>query len=125
MSQDHISLNFTNTSQSECTLNGHPGVSFVAGEQGQQVGAPAERTGDPTRVVLAAGATAHADLVVVNADVFDPAQCQPVDVAGLRVYPPDQTASVFVPFPSRGCTSQAAEVNPLSIGAVQEGPGTP
>lgn len=123
MSQQRLSLAFTNTGHATCTLDGHPGVSFVAGDDGHQVGAPAQRGGHPTRVVLAAGATAHADLDIVTADAFDTATCQPTPVTGLRIYPPDQTTSIFIAYPATGCASTDTAVNVLNIGPVQDGTG--
>jgi Protein of unknown function (DUF4232) len=100
-------LMFTNLSGHACTLDGYPGVSAVS-LSGRQVGSPAA-WGPPGAhpVRLAKGATAYAvlqysDVVTSNSG---PRPCDPVMAAGLRVYPPDQTASKIVPIPLKACTS--------------------
>lgn len=52
---------------------------------------------------------------------YPPATCAPVPTTVLRVYPPNQTAAVNLPFKSMGCTSPS--VNLLAIGVVQPGNG--
>src|SRR5947209_2646348 len=95
------SLEFTNISKTSCVMVGFPGVSFVAGDDGHQVGAPATRTGGiGAQVTLAPGASASALVKEANAENFDSGECQPVPVRGFRVYAPDDTASMFVPFGS-------------------------
>ena len=100
-------LMFTNLSGHACTLDGRPGVSAVS-LSGHQIGSPAN-WGPPAAhpVRLANGATAYAvlqysDVVTSNSG---PRPCDPVMAAGLRVYPPDQTASKIVPIPLKACTS--------------------
>lgn len=98
-------LVFTNTGRRTCTIQGFPGVSFVAGEDGHQVGAAATQVGERgPAVVLTRGAKATAPLGVVNTDNFDPAACQPVAVRGLRVYPPQEKKAEFVPWDTRACS---------------------
>jgi hypothetical protein len=105
MSQDHTGLNLTNTGSTPCTLYGYPGVSWVAGSDGHQVGSAATRQGVPTgaketTVTLVPGATASAAFNIVQAAVIDKSECKPVPVKGLRVYPPGETAALFVPMPT-------------------------
>ena len=102
----YYTLEFTNLSGHTCTLRGNPGVSAVS-LSGRQVGSPAHGGTHPaTTVTLASGATAYAVLqysdVVTNGG--GPQPCDPVTAAGVRVYPPDQTASKIVPFPLKACT---------------------
>ncbi|MDN5860606.1 MAG: DUF4232 domain-containing protein [Pseudonocardia sp.] len=99
-------LVLTNIGSRTCELVGHPGVSYVAGDDGHQVGPAAVMDGPRTpQVSLAPGESAVAPLRMVNVGVFDPAACQPVPVRGLRVYPPGDTASLFVPFDGgRACS---------------------
>ena len=60
-------LIFTNTGSQACAMQGFPGVSYVAGDVGQQVGPAAERVGDAGGSVrIAPGATASAQLQLVN-----------------------------------------------------------
>lgn len=112
-------VNFVNRGASTCTLDGHPGVSFVAGDDGHQVGNAAQRTGTPTKITLKSGAFAHATLRVVQAADFDPATCQPVQARGFRVFPPDQTASTFVARPWTACAGRT--VNQLTVSPVEAG----
>ncbi len=52
---------------------------------------------------LAPKGVASADLASANVGNYDPAACKPVPVKGLRVYPPEEAASVFVPAEGTGC----------------------
>jgi hypothetical protein len=111
MQKTYTSLQFTNTGQRTCTLEGFPGVSFVTGDNGRQVGEAANRSGNqgPT-ITLRPGNSTNAGLIMVNPDPFDPAQCKQVDVRGLRVYPPNETAAMFLPSTGATCSG---EVGPL------------
>jgi hypothetical protein len=96
-------LKFTNLSGHACTLSGHPGVSAVS-LSGGRLGRPA--AWDPPQphvVTLAAGATAIAVLQYSNVTVSNH-RCT-TTAAGLRVYPPGQTASKVIPFPITACRS--------------------
>lgn len=99
-------LLLTNTGTRTCELVGYPGVSYVAGDDGHQVGPAAEMDGPRTaQVDLAPGKAAVAQVRMVNVRNFDEAACRPVAVRGLRVYPPGDTASLFVPFDGgEGCS---------------------
>jgi hypothetical protein len=77
MSQNHIGLQLRNVRSSSCTLYGYPGVSWVAGADGHQVGAAAERQSDNSgsaehTVTLAPGALTSAPLDIVDAAVISP-----------------------------------------------------
>ena len=115
-------LVFTNKGSATCTLDGYPGVSFVAPQTGKQVGAAASRNPQhaATSVSLAAGASASAMVQVVNHANYDPASCKATTVSGLRVYPPGSTTAAYVPFTH---TQQACStsVNQLSVQAVVAG----
>jgi hypothetical protein len=90
---------FTNTTSHTCTMYGYPGVSVLSGPHGNQINDPAERSsgeGSPRPVTLAAHGRAHADLLLVNAENFPSGTCKPVTAAGVRIYPPDETQSLFV-----------------------------
>ena len=92
-------LILTNTGDTPCTVSGFPGVSFVGGGTGAQVGAPAVRDtsgADVAVVTLDPGDAAHSELDITVAANYDPASCEPQDADGLRVYPPDQTEALFV-----------------------------
>jgi hypothetical protein len=111
-------LQFTNRSQSSCQLWGSPGVSFVTGDNGQQVGDPASRVerSKGKQVVIRPGATASSQLTIVKADAYPPEQCKPVDARGLRVYAPGDTASMYVDAPQQACS--AAGNSTLSVETV-------
>lgn len=97
-------LIFTNTGSQACAMQGFPGVSYVAGDVGQQVGPAAARVGDAGGSVrIAPGATASAQLQLVNVANYDTAVCRPTPVRGLRIYPPGETAALFVPIEATGC----------------------
>lgn len=96
-----------NTGGTTCLMTGWPGVSFVTGSQGRQVGAPAARQGTPAVVSLAPGASAEALLQVAEAGDFAP--CTTTSVRGLRVYPPNQRDAVFVPLPTKACAQTSAQ----------------
>jgi hypothetical protein len=109
MSHDNVNLRFTNKSRQTCDLQGSPGVSFVAGTDGHQVGAPATRQpkSQGKLQVLTPGKSAQASLTFVSADAFPPEQCTKVDVNGLRVYAPGDTASMFLPKSLQACANLA------------------
>lgn len=113
---NYYPLIFTNTGSRECTLQGFPGVSYVTGDSGKQVGGAASRQGDKGPVVtLSPGASASAQLQEVNVQNFPADVCKPVSTRGLRVYPPGETHAAFVPQPNGlGC-----QADPLPDGQFQ------
>lgn len=112
-------LEITNLSTGTCYLYGHPGVSAVNGA-GHQLGQSAQWNPGTARVVnLAPGATAHAMLQYVTVQVSP--GCKPVNAAGLKVYPPDQTSSTSAFWTLASCTTGPVYMN---VGVIQPGPGT-
>lgn len=114
----HESLVFTNRSATTCTLYGYPGVSWVTGDQGTQVNDPFERidANRRTHLTLRPGQHANAVLVTHTAENFPAATCKPIPVRGFRVYPPDETAAIFVPQSQTACSVRGvglAQVAPL------------
>src|SRR3954453_17548441 len=103
-------LVFTNKGSATCTLNGYPGVSFVAPSSGKQVGAPASRNPQhpAALVTLAPGATASALLQIANEANYPATTCKPTTVSGLRVSPPGATTALYVAFNSaqKACSSK-------------------
>jgi hypothetical protein len=80
-------------------------VSFVAGSDGRQVGAAAQRmTGPAPQVLLSPGGAAVSTLAIVEAGNFGPV-CQITSIRGLRVYPPNQLLSLYVPHPDQACAN--------------------
>jgi hypothetical protein len=116
-------LVFTNSGDRTCVIQGFPGVSFVAGDDGHQVGEAAVRTGTKgPAVVLKPGATAAAPVGFRNVTAFDPAVCRATDVRGLRVYPPHERRAEFVPFDTQGCAG-VVPGGQLTVATVHAGSG--
>lgn len=114
----YVEINFTNAGSAACTLYGYPGVSLVTGPPYAQVGLAAERdTTSPVKLVtLAPGAVATALLQIVDAQNYPSSTCSPVQATNLKVYPPNQTAPVYLSDTSYGCGDP---VQILFVGAVQ------
>ena len=116
-------IDFTNTSNAPCSLYGYPGVSLVTGPPYTQVGLAAKRSttsGQVKLITLAPGATANALLQIVDALNYPSATCGPTKAAALKVYPPNQTAPVYLPNTSTACSKP---VQTMNIGPVQAGSG--
>lgn len=115
----HRSLRFTNTSNKVCKLTGAPGVSYVAGSKGTQVGPAAKRVVGHQPIVLIPDATASAGLFISSAP--QKSSCAKTSVRGLRVYPPDSYQAAFVPM--TGVTCASAKSGPyLRVGPILPGP---
>jgi hypothetical protein len=116
-------LDFTNASGDACTLFGYPGVSFVTGVGGSQIGNAASR--NPAfaseSVTVPAGGVVHAALQVVNAQNFPRADCHPVAAHWLRIYPPNQTAPLYLRFTAPACSARGGAVDILAVEAVRPG----
>ncbi|MBD8703946.1 DUF4232 domain-containing protein [Frigoribacterium sp. CFBP9039] len=120
-----VALILTNTGDRTCELQGWPGVSFVGGGDGTQLGASAtlDRASEHPTVQIAPGGYAQAILTMVQAANYDAAECQPQQSEGFRVYPPGSTASLYIGAGGdlfTACTSSS--VQQLSVGAIQPGP---
>jgi hypothetical protein len=116
-------LVFTNKGRRTCTMQGFPGVSYVTGDDGHQVGPAAYRTGQKGPVVtLKPGDSAFADIGFVQIANYDPGVCKPTDVRGLRIYPPHDYDSAFVANAGTGCAGTPPG-NQLTVGTIQAGPG--
>jgi Protein of unknown function (DUF4232) len=114
----------TNKGATTCTVKGYPGVSFVGGGNGTQLGGAATReaAGIPiTTLTLAPGVAAHAQLSIAMAGNYDAATCKPKAADGLRIYPPDETHSTFVATTAYTACQNASvvliQVRPLQAGA--------
>lgn len=120
-------IDLTNTSGSSCTLQGYPGVSFVAKPSGSQIGQAATRntTVKAAQVRLKPGGVAHATLRVVDAGNYDPSVCKPVTAHWLRVYPPGQRTAAYASFTAKACSAAVpAKLGaPLSVYVVRPGAG--
>jgi len=115
-------VEFTNTSAASCTLLGYPGVSFVSGIGGSQIGIAATRNPAVPRklITLAPGQSVHAELQVVDAANYPPSSCGLVTAHWLKIYPPNQTAPLYVSFTAQACSKPKTI---LTVQAVQPGAG--
>lgn len=118
---EFVPLTLTNVGPSTCVTGGYPGVSYVTGDAGTQVGSAAVRSPSypPTTITLAPGRSATAQVREVNPLNFPPQACHLTATRGLRVYPPNQRAALFVPATGRACANQADTglfVTPLRAG---------
>lgn len=113
----HYELEFTNLSGHSCSLRGYPGVSGVD-LAGRRLGTPAVRNARNAvrTITLAPAGSASAALQIADTDVYPAARCRATTAAGLRVYPPNQTASKVVPYPFRACSKAGPAY--LQVGAV-------
>ncbi|MPY81853.1 MAG: DUF4232 domain-containing protein [Actinophytocola sp.] len=117
-------LRFTNVSGESCDIQGFPGVSYVAGDDGHQVGAAAYRDGSEGAVVtLADDETAYAAVGFAQVGNYDPRECRPTKVRGLRVYPPQETESKFVPYAHTGCANANLTSEQLRVQTIRPGTG--
>jgi hypothetical protein len=118
------SLDFTNISDHPCVIQGFPGISYVGGADGHQVGAAAVRDGAKgAPITLNQGDVAYATIGMVDVGNFDPVTCQPQPVRGLRVYPPQETASMFIDLSTTGCANQNIPGNQLTVKTIEKGTG--
>jgi hypothetical protein len=117
-------LQFTNISSQNCVIVGFPGVSYVTGQNGTQVGAPAEKDGAMGgQIVLKPGQVAAAVVTFTDVAVFDAATCKPTPTLGLRVYPPDSTAALFVAQNGTGCAGNVPAPQ-LRVTTIKAGAGS-
>jgi len=117
-----VTIGFTNASGATCTMYGYPGVSLVSASYAQ-IGLSAKRLGTvPVKLVtLAPSATASAMVQIGDALNFPSPTCSPVKAAYLRIFPPNQTASVYLANTSQTCSKP---VPTLTVTAVQAGSGS-
>ncbi|MGP9501542.1 DUF4232 domain-containing protein [Specibacter sp. AOP5-B1-6] len=114
----YMKLVVTNSSDTECILDGYPGVSMVAAGTIDPIGAPADR--DPNApstgpIALAPGQSSTAVLNYTQADNYQ--GCQHEQADSVLVYPPSATDSLEIPHPLTACGN--ADIKLLTIGAFQ------
>ncbi|WP_036505567.1 DUF4232 domain-containing protein [Nocardia aobensis] len=113
---------FTNNGSGSCVLEGFPGVSYAAGPDSSPVGAPAARDGSaPGPVQLAPGGQASALVFAVDVHNIPADQCGPVDVPGLRIYPPDNTVSLYLDRAATACGNGQMTTHQLRVRALVPG----
>jgi hypothetical protein len=111
-------LEFSNVGHSACTLDGYPGVAGYSSGGGQVGPAATRNLQSHGTVTLAAGATAHALLRVVD---WGALCSKEVVASGLKVYAPGARSSEPVPFSFGACAHQGV----LIVGPVRAGVGIP
>jgi hypothetical protein len=117
-------LRFTNSGAQNCVIVGFPGVTYVTGTNGTQVGAPAQRDGAKGgQILLKPGQVASTIVTLTDVGVFDPGVCKPTPTLGLRVYPPDQTASLFIAQTGTGCAGNPPSAQ-LRVQTIKPGLGS-
>ena len=112
-----IPLDFTNVSTALCKLTGFAYVSFVTSSSGHQVGpaATVDRGLSPQSLRLAAGASAHLWLRLVQAADLPSRTCAPKAVAGLLVKLPGQATSIFVAHEFTTCAKRVRGTDILTV----------
>jgi len=110
-------LILTNSGTAPCVVEGFAGVSLAADANGEPIGEPATRetTTPVTRIELAPGKSAWAEIRYTQAGNYG--DCTKVPAAGLRIYPPNDTASLFVTEQHDACSN--AGIKLLTITAFQ------
>jgi uncharacterized protein DUF4232 len=118
----YYALRLTNVSASSCTLYGYPGVSFLSGIAGRQIGSAALRNPvyPATTVVLAVNGTANATLGVAEAVNYPASRCRPTAAHALRIYPPGQTVPLYITQTFAACS---ADVTVLTVSTMRAGAG--
>ena len=113
----YMQLILTNSGTEPCLLKGFAGVSLTAGADGEPIGEPAVRgeSTPVTDVLLAPGQAGTATLRYSQAG--NHTDCSRTQAAGLRVYPPEDTASLFLAQPREACSN--AGIKLLTISAFQ------
>ncbi len=116
----YVTIVFTNAANSPCTLYGYPGVSLVSSSR-TQLGLAAKRTTTtPVKLVtLASGASAHAQLQIVDALNFPALSCAPTKATYLRIFPPNTRAALYLSNASSTCSkpTQTLFISPVQAGA--------
>jgi Protein of unknown function (DUF4232) len=107
----YYDLSLRNITGDACALYGYPGVSFR--KDGRQVGRAAarDRSRTPATVILLPGRAAVSQLQVANARNYSRADCGPVSVHRLRVYPPGFTASLHARFSVTACSRRVRQLS--------------
>ncbi|MEC5181218.1 DUF4232 domain-containing protein [Arthrobacter sp. CG_A4] len=110
----YMQLILTNSGAEPCLLKGFAGVSLTADAAGAAIGAAASRdTAMPSAdVLLAPGQAGTATLRYTQARNYS--DCTVVPAAGFRIYPPEDTASLFLAQPRDACSNAGPELLTIS-----------
>lgn len=116
-------IKFVNLNNVACTLYGYPGVSLAAGTPVTQVGAAADRVSGSAKtvVLLEPQGAASALLKITQAGNYPAGDCGPVTTTWIQIYPPGQTAPLYMPYKSTGCSKSSVHL--LTIDVVKPGSG--
>ena len=119
----YLTIKFVNLNNVPCTLYGYPGVSLGAGTPVTQVGAAADRApgSAKTVVLLQPQGVASALLRITQALNYPSANCGPVSTSWIQIFPPGQTAPLYMSYKSTGCSKDSVHL--LTIDVVKSGPG--
>jgi hypothetical protein len=114
-------IKFVNLNNVACTLYGYPEVSLASGTPVTQVGAAADRVPGSvkTTVLLAPQGVATALLRITQALNYPPASCGPVSTTWIQIFPPGQTAPLYMPYKSTGCAKPGVHL--LTIDVIKHG----
>ncbi|NYI80829.1 DUF4232 domain-containing protein [Nocardioides panzhihuensis] len=99
-------ITLTNVSDRACALGGFGGLSYVGGDDGTQIGAPAARKGQWRTVMMKPGQVAVSAVAESTAENYPASKCKPANVDGFRVYVPDSYDSQFVRHETTGCADK-------------------
>ena len=113
----YMTLILTNSGTAPCLLKGFAGVSLTADANGAPIGAAAARdeSSAAADVLLAPGQAGAATLRYSQA--ANHPDCTMAPAAGFRIYPPEDTASLFIAQPRDACSDAATRL--LTIGVFQ------
>ena len=116
-------IDFTNISNSTCTLYGYPGVSLQTARPLHQIGKPArENPATPRELVtLQPQTTANALLQIVDAGNYPASTCGPATAHYLQVYPPNQTTPAYIKYKTQACSKP---VRLMTVDVVKPGSGS-
>jgi len=119
----YTTIDFTNISNSTCTLYGYPGVSLQTARPLHQIGKPAKENPATPRelVTLQPQITANALLQITDAGNYPLSTCGPVTAHYLQVYPPNQTTPAFIRYRTEGCSKP---VRLMTVDVVKPGSGS-
>ncbi|WP_433654963.1 DUF4232 domain-containing protein [Nocardia sp. CA-128927] len=100
-------LRFINSTSRTCVLQGFPGISQTNGPTGDPVGEPAVRdqgpdAPKPAPVTLPPGGAAQFEFISYPKQINE---CAALRTNTLRVYPPDNTESLWLPWDNLICPS--------------------
>jgi hypothetical protein len=109
----------TNTSSASCTLYGYPGVSFVTGLGGSQIGRPATKNALVARslVTLKPGGKANVLLAVHDAGAYG---CKIIVVHWLKIFPPGDFNAIYMNYDTQACAKRST----MTVTAMRAGAGT-